>query len=67
MGSDPSSRILIPVMTCVRKDSQGCFNVIPATLVVESAPDQLGDKGAPSARAGPTIKLSHEIVIQFNV
>jgi hypothetical protein len=61
---NPCSRIVVPVMAFVRQLAERCLNVIPASLVVESTSDQLGDKAASTPWPYSTIQLSHELMIE---
>ena len=54
-------------MPGVGQAAQRRFDVIPAPLVLETLPDQLGDERAPPAAAGAAVELGDQIVFQCNV
>ena len=67
LRSDPPGGILIPLVSRVRNGPQGCFYVVPATLVIKTSFDQLGDEGAPTPRACPPVKIGYQCIVQLNV
>ena len=54
-------------MAGVGQAAQRRFDVIPAPLVLETLPDQLGDERAPPAAAGAAVEFGDQIVFQCNV
>ena len=54
-------------MAGVGQAAQRRFDVIPAPLVLETLPDQLGDERTPPAAAGAAVELGDQIVFQCNV
>jgi hypothetical protein len=62
--SYPGSGILVPLVAGVGKSAKGRLDVIPAPLVIESAPDQLRDETTAASRAYSLIEFSHEGVVQ---
>lgn len=54
-------------MAGVGDAAERCFDVVPAPLVVEPAPDQLSDECAALSRAGTPVEFSHEFVVQNDV
>ena len=46
---------------------QGCFDVVPPTLVLETASDQLGDESTTPPRSRFPVECRHQFVIQLNV
>jgi hypothetical protein len=54
-------------MTGVVNLPKGGLDVVPATLIVESALDNTGDKRAPATRANPAIELCYQVIIQCYV
>ena len=67
LASHPLRRVVVPVMAGVGDAAERCFDVVPAPLVVEPAPDQLSDECAALSRAGTPVEFSHEFVVQSDV
>ena len=67
LGSDPLGGIVIPVMAGAGQSAEGGLDVVPAGLVVERAPYQLGDEGAAPPATGAGIQLGDEVGLELNV
>jgi hypothetical protein len=61
---DPPGWVVIPVVAGIGDLTQGGFDLVPPTLVVQAPPDQLGDELASSPRPGAAVELGHQLVIQ---
>jgi hypothetical protein len=67
LGFDPLGGIVIPVMANAGQGAERRLDVVPAGLVVERAPDQLGDEGAAPPATGAGIQLGDEVGLELNV
>jgi len=54
-------------MLRISENTKARFDVVPALLVVESTPHELGDECAPPTRANPAIEFSDELVVESYV
>ena len=51
-------------MTGIGQAAEGCFDVVPAPFVFETALDELGDECASTPGARTPVDLGHEVVVQ---
>ena len=63
----PPSRIAVPIMLGVGERAYGVFDVLPATLVVEGAPNRRSDERAALTPTHPAVESTHELVVQAYV
>ena len=54
-------------MPCLADDADGTLDQLPSLLVIQSAPNGIGDEPAAPPRAYPPIDLSDQGVIQVDV
>lgn len=54
-------------MLGVGERAYGVFDVLPATLVVERAPNRRGDESAALTPPHPTVESTHDLVVQAYV
>src|SRR5689334_12135095 len=64
LGPHPRRRIVVPDVASGPDRAQRRLDVVPAALVLEAPPDQLGDEGATSASTGAPVECSNQLVVQ---
>ena len=64
---DPVRGILVPLVAGVRDSPQGCFDVVPPTLIIQTASDQLGDESTPTPLLRSPVECRDQFVIQVKV
>ena len=67
LGPNPACGVDVPVVARVGKLAERGFDVVPPSLVLETAADELGDERAAAAGADPAIQVLDELVVQRNV
>ena len=67
LGADPAGSIVVPIVAGVGDRAEQRFDLVPATLVIEAAPDHCRDERAPSPRPRPPVDVLNEMVLQLNV
>src|SRR5581483_6846658 len=67
LRADPLRRGHSPVAAVIRDRSDGREDVVPAPLVLERAPDGVGDEGAPLAFPDASVHGLHELRIKAYV
>jgi len=61
--ADPFSGIVIPFVALVGDGPEGCLDIVPSPLVIESATNQLCDECAASPASSPLVEFGNELVI----
>jgi hypothetical protein len=64
---DPSSGILVPIVTTVRDRAETRLNVVPSLFVLEPTTDDLGQKSASSSLSSASVEFRHQIVLEPDV
>lgn len=67
LATDPVSGIVVPFVALVGDGTERGLDVVPPTLVIEPATNQLRDERAASPTPGTLIELGNELVIDRNV
>ena len=60
----PSARVVVPLVLRAPERAERGFDVVPSLLVLEAAPDELGDEGASLTRAHPSIQRLDQFIVQ---
>ena len=63
----PGRRIVIPLVPLCRDRPECGQDLVPAALVVQSAPKELRDEAAPPSLPDPLVKFGHELILEAYV
>lgn len=67
LGANPRRWVLVPVVAVVGQRRDGGFDVRPAALVLERAPQRFGDERAAPTATHPLIELFDQPVLEAYV
>ena len=67
LPSNPLCGVVVPIMAAVRELRQGGFNVVPAPLVLKTAPAHFADQGASTAGTGALVEFGNQRIWQSYV
>ena len=67
LPAHPRRRIAVPIVAVIRELPESPFDVVPASFVFETAPDQFGDERTASPWAGTVVEFGHEVIVECYV
>jgi hypothetical protein len=67
LRANPGRRVLIPLVPLILDGSDRGEDLVPATLVVEGAPEKPSDERAPPSLANSLVQLGHELILETYV
>lgn len=67
LGTNPRSRIIVPLVASVDAFGERRFDFVPTSLVVEGSANHLRDERAALPCSKPRIQLGDQLISELNV